>query len=90
MLDNRNFWIAQMLGLGLLYVAGLVLALQGQTGHILVKLDLVILFFHLLEIPWAFKVLKAKNPQPLRVVVMTLVFGLLWWVPTRRGLFSVR
>ena len=89
MLANRNFWIAQMLGLSLLYTAGLVLAIQGQTGHILVKLDLVILAAHLLEIPWAFKVLKERDPQPLRVVVMTFVFGLLWWVPARRGLFAV-
>lgn len=90
MLDNRNFWMAQMLGLVLLYAGGLVLVAQGQTGHLLVKLDLIILAFHLLEIPWAFKVLKDRNPQPLRVVAMTFIFGLLWWVPAQRGLFAVR
>jgi hypothetical protein len=89
-LDNRNFWIAQNVGLVLLYLAGLVLVIQGNTGHLLVKLDLIILVFHLLEIPWAFKVLKPLNPQPSRVIVMTLVFGLLWWVPASRRLFAVR
>lgn len=90
MFDNRNFWIAQNVGLVLLYLAGLVLVMQGNTGHLLVKLDLVILAFHFLEIPWAFKVLKPLNPKPLRVIVMTFVFGLMWWVPAKRGLFAVR
>ncbi len=89
MLENRNFWIAHMVVLIVLYVAGLVLVLQGQTGHLLVKLDIIILVFHLLEIPWAYKVLKSRNPNVLRLCVMTLVFGLVWWVPARRGLFAV-
>lgn len=90
MLDNRNFWIANILALLLVYAGGLFMAAQGQTRHWLVLLSLVILFFHFLEIPLAFSQLKARNPQPLRVVVMTFLFGLLWWVPARRGLFAVR
>jgi hypothetical protein len=90
MLDNRNFWFANSLALLAVYAGGLWFLWQGETGHWLVLLSAVILFFHLLEIPLAFRQLKSLNPQPLRVAVMTLVFGLLWWVPARRGLFRVR
>ena len=89
MLDNRNFWIVNILALLLVYAGGLFMAAQGQTGHWLVLLSLVILFFHLLEIPLAFSQLRARNPQPLRVVFMTFVFGLLWWMPAKRGVFPV-
>lgn len=90
MLNNRNFWIAQLLGLSLLYVVAAVLAWQGQTSHWIVLLAAVILIAHVLEIPLAFRVLKPQNPEPLRVLVLTLIFGLLWWVPAKRGLFAVR
>ncbi len=90
MLDNRSFWIANILGLLAVYAGGLWCLAQGQTGHWLVLLSAVILVAHLLEIPLAFSRLRPLNPQPLRVMLMTLVFGLLWWVPARRGLFRVR
>lgn len=90
MLNNRNFWIAQLLGLSLLYIVALVLAWQGQTSHWIVLLAVIILIAHVLEIPLAFRMLKPRNPEPLRVVVLTLIFGLLWWVPAKRGLFAVR
>jgi hypothetical protein len=89
-LNNRNFWIANILGLLVIYAGGLWFALQGQTSHWLVLLSVVILVAHVLEIPLAFSQLKALNPQPLRVVVLTFVVGLLWWVPAKRGLFAVR
>jgi hypothetical protein len=89
-LNNRSFWIANIAALLIVYAGGLWFVLQGQTGHWLVLLSIVILVAHLLEIPLAFRQLRALNPEPLRVAVMTLIFGLLWWVPARRGLFAVR
>jgi hypothetical protein len=44
---------------------------------------------HLLEIPLAFHMLRGRNAQAPRVIVGTLLFGLIWWVPARRGVFSV-
>ena len=89
MTNNRNFWIVQMIALLALYGAALVLILQGQGTHRLVTLVQIILVLHVLEIPLAFYLLKARNPQPLRVIVGTLLFGLLWWIPARRGLIAV-
>lgn len=90
MLNNRAFWYANILGLGLIYLAALVLLVQGQTSHWIVLLAGIILAAHVLELPLAFSALKSKNPDPLRVIALTVIVGLLWWVPAKRGLFAVR
>ena len=90
MLNNRNFWFAQMIVLLALYGAALLLALQGHgIEHIVVRIAVIVLAAHVLEVPIAFYMLKARNPQPLRLVVATLLFGLVWWLPARRGLLAV-
>lgn len=90
MLNNRNFWFAQMIVLLALYGAALLLALQGHgIEHIVVRIAVIVLAAHVLEVPIAFYVLKARKPQPLRLVVATLLFGLVWWLPARRGLLAV-
>jgi hypothetical protein len=88
MLDNRNLWIALGAGLIAIYVAALLMLLQGQPGHVLVRLSAIILVAHLLEIPLAFNRLRERKPDPLRVIALTFVFGLVWWVPARRGVFA--
>jgi hypothetical protein len=89
MLDNRNFWLAGMIALGLLYLAAAVLVVQGQAAHVVVRLAWIILAVHVLELPIAFHQLKGRNAQLLRVVVATLLFGALWWMPARRGLVKL-
>ena len=74
-----------------LYCAAAVLALQGHgIEHVVVRIAVIVLAAHVLEVPLAFYRLKALNPQPLRVVVATLLFGLVWWFPAKRGLMAVR
>lgn len=90
MLNNRNFWFAQMIVLLALYAAAIVLALQGHgIEHIVVRIAVIVLAAHVLEVPIAFYMLKARNPQSLRLVVATLLFGLVWWLPARKGLMAV-
>ncbi|HUR40641.1 MAG TPA: hypothetical protein VM240_05680 [Verrucomicrobiae bacterium] len=88
MLDNRNFWLANMAVLLVIYAIGLALALEGQFGHVMVRLSAIILAAHLLEIPLAFRQLKDRKPNPLKAALLTFVFGLVWWVPARRGIFT--
>jgi cytochrome c biogenesis protein CcdA len=90
MTNNRNFWYALMGGAVLFYIAAAVLALRGQPYPRTVYVALILLGLHVLEIPLAFNKLKGMNPQPLRLLLMTVLFGLLWWVPARRGLLAVR
>ena len=88
MLDNKNFWLALGVGLLAIYGAGLLFLIQGQPGHVLVRLSAIILVAHVLEIPLAFARLREKKPSALRLVALTFVFGLVWWVPARRGVFA--
>ena len=89
-MNNRNFWFAPMAALLALYGAALLLILQGQTPeHVVVRLALIALAVHVLEIPLAFYLLKGRKPRTLRVVLGTLLFGLIWWLPARRGLLAV-
>lgn len=89
MLNTRGFWLSQMLVLIVFYAAAIVLSLNGLATHVVVKVAIVLLAAHLLEIPVAFYVLKGRNPQALRVMMATLLFGLVWWIPAKRGLLAV-
>ena len=62
----------------------------GQSGHFVVLLAGVILVAHVLELPLAFRVLKPRNPAPLRVLLGTFLFGFTWWLPAKRGIYPVR
>ncbi len=90
MTNKKVFWQIQMAGLLVLYAVAAVMALQGHAGHRFVLLIAIIPLVHVLELPVAFVMLKGKNANPLRVIAATLLFGLLWWLPARRGLFAVR
>ncbi|MDB5977652.1 MAG: hypothetical protein JWR07_4412 [Nevskia sp.] len=90
MLDNKALWLAQNLALAAFWLAALVLLVLGQSGHWLVLVAAVILAAHVLEVPLAFMVLRGRGAAPLRVTLMTLVFGYTWWLPARRGIYAVR
>ena len=89
MTGNRTFWIAIMAAILGLYLAALLLALQGNLANPAVRLSLIFLAAHVLELPLAFRALRGRNAQAGRVVAATLVFGAAWWLPARRGLFAV-
>ena len=90
MTNNKNFWLAQMIGASIIYAIAAVMCLQGHSDARLVLVVGIILGLHVLEIPLAFRILKGRDAQPLRVIVLTFLFGLLWWIPARRGLLPVR
>lgn len=90
MINSKGFWMANMAGVIAFYGWAAWHVAQGDTGHRSALLALIILGLHVLEIPLAFAQLKTLRPAPLRVVLGTFVFGLIWWVPAKRGLFAVR
>jgi hypothetical protein len=89
MTNDKRFWQALMAVLLALYATALLLAAQGATGHVLVRLAAIVLIAHVLELPLAFYLLKGRNPQAARAIVATLLFGGIWWVPARKGVFAV-
>jgi hypothetical protein len=89
MTQNKIFWQVFMVALVGLYVAAIVIAIQGHVDHRTVRLAALIVFLHAVEVPLAFRMLQERRPDPLRLVVATLLFGLVWWIPARRGIFAV-
>lgn len=79
-----------MAGLITFYAYAASHLVQGDSSHRSIIVAAIILGLHLLEIPIAFHMLKGHNAQPLRVIVATLLFGLVWWVPAKRGILAVR
>lgn len=87
MLDNRNFWIAACTLIAGVYVVAAVFALQFGFSHRIVRLALLMLAVHVLELPLAFKRLAPQSPDAARLVPLTLLFGAAWWLPAQRKIF---
>ncbi len=90
MRDTKGFWVIQMVALLAFYAYAAFQLSQGHTDSRQVLVAALILGAHTLEIPLAFFMLKGRNAQPLRVILATQLFGLIWWVPAKRGIFAVR
>ncbi|MES2883382.1 MAG: hypothetical protein V4709_01150 [Pseudomonadota bacterium] len=89
MTNTKAFWIANMVGLTAFYAWAALHLAQGDGGHRSVLVAAIILGLHVLEVPVAFLMLKSLKPNPLKVLLGTLPFGLLWWMPAKRGIFAV-
>lgn len=89
MFNNKSFWGSQMALLVAVYLFALLKLVQGDTSHLAVLIAGVLLAAHALEIPLAYVMLKNRSPSFARLLPLTLLFGLIWWVPARRGLFKV-
>lgn len=89
MLNKPVFWISQMVFLVAVYLLAAFKLAQGDSSSLIVTIAAVLLAAHALEIPLAYRVLKDKAPSTARLLPLTLLFGLIWWIPARRGLFKV-
>lgn len=89
MTNNKSFWGVQMVALLLVYAYALFVGLSGQHDHIMVLIAVILLAAHALEIPLSLYMLRGRSASLPRLLVLTLLFGLIWWVPARRGIFRV-
>lgn len=90
MVNKPMFWISQMAFLVAVYLFAAFKLLQGDSSHIVVLVAGVLLVAHALEIPLAYFILKNRAPSFARLLPLTLLFGLIWWIPARRGIFKVK
>jgi len=86
--QRKPFWIVQNLIVVAFWLFALGCLATGHTQGWAVPIAAVVLVAHVLEVPLAFHALKGRPRSPLRVVLMTLVFGYTWWMPARRGIFA--
>ena len=89
MLNNKSFWGAQMALLGAVYAVALCFFISGQHTHPTVLISALLLAAHALEIPLSLYLLRGRSASMPRLLVLTLLFGLIWWIPARRGIFKV-
>ncbi len=89
-MENKALWKVMNLSLLLLYaVAGYMLNTGTELHHPFILFTAFILAAHVLEIPVAFVVLSQQKPNPLKVILGTTLFGFTWWLPAKRGLYTV-
>lgn len=89
LLDRKEFWLGAMALIAFIYLIALVLLMLVGTHTFIVKLALLMLAVHALELPIAFKRLAPRKPRPQKLVPLVLLFGAAWWVPAQKGLFPV-
>ena len=87
--NDKRFWQALMAGVLAFYAWALVQGLAHGLMQRPVLLALAFFVAHVLEMPIAFRALRERKPDPARVIAATFVFGLVWWIPAKRGLFAV-
>ncbi|MDY6956819.1 MAG: hypothetical protein SVO96_08115 [Pseudomonadota bacterium] len=90
MLQSRTFWLIQGIGIVLFHLLALGVMIGSGQGfdHPLGMLWGIILLIHAGEIALAFIALKGMGVPPLTVVVKTLIFGFIWWLPRRLGVYQ--
>ncbi|SEQ90764.1 hypothetical protein SAMN04488038_11288 [Solimonas aquatica] len=88
MLEKSEFWLALMAGMVLFYCYALLLLVQGLLEHSVLMISLILLAVHALEIPLASRAVKARGIGLGRLLLPTLLFGIVWWLPASRGTFS--
>ena len=91
MLQSRSFWLAQGAGIVLFHLVALFLLLTGMTTGLagtLVTIWAIVLVIHAGELIAAYIALKGMNVPPLTLIVKTLIFGFIWWLPRRLGVYQ--
>ena len=91
MLQARSFWLAQGVGIVLFHLVALFLLLTGMTTGLagaLVTIWAIVLVIHAGELIAAYIALKGMNVPPLTLIGKTLVFGFIWWLPRRLGVYQ--
>ncbi len=78
------FFKATVVAVYLLAIASHVVAFPGQVGPIVQTMSLALLLIHALECLLAYRYIKLYSGPLLVSLILSLVFGLLHWMPLAR------
>jgi len=91
MLNNKSFWYANMVGA----VAGWIFIIMGAASPfsgvlyaVWIVVTLLWVIGHPLELAMAVPLAIKAGYSPGAAVVNTLVFGITWWIPVKKGVFK--
>lgn len=87
MIDKPYFWYPAHCVQIAFWLVALWLLCSGHDKHWVVSLATTMLISHIVELPFVFRMLRSRNPSASRVIPLTILFGLTWFVPARRGVF---
>ncbi len=88
MTEKKSFWITLEVGAILLYgviIAGSYFLNQPKPGWILIGL---LVLLHVTEMPTALRIGQEKRQNPIKVIIMNMLFGFTWWLPLSRGIIE--
>lgn len=92
MLDSKLFWYGNKVGAVLgwvLVIYGLIFSFDSGMMRLLWLIVLIGWGFgHPLELTQSLPIARKKNIPLKTAVIKTLVFGLTWWIPLKRGVFE--
>jgi hypothetical protein len=81
----NNYLKINLLGLYLLALVSLVIELPWGSGPYLQRISLILLAIHAVETVVMFKDVKRYQGPLVTSVVLSLLFGLLHWLPLRKA-----
>jgi len=87
-IDKPWFWYPAHCVQIAFWLTALWLLCSGHSGHWVVSLATTMLISHIVELPLVFRMLRERKPAAARVIPLTILFGLTWFVPARRGVFA--
>ena len=92
MTQSKSFWYGNMAVVGLvwLYILyGFIFPFdKGMMNTIWLITSLVIIGTHILELPVSIPVGNSAEYPLIKTIVLTLLFGFIWWLPVKKGIFT--
>ena len=71
MRHRKEFWLTLMALCVLFYGRALWHVIEGETGALSVIIAAIIIGLHILEVPMALRLLRNRNPNPIKVSALT-------------------
>ncbi len=92
MLDNKSFWIANMMSCVVLWIVVIFGAFYSfESPSVTITwwvITLALVIGHPLELIMAIPIGKKAGISLQKTIINTLIFGFTWWVPLKRGVFK--
>lgn len=86
---GRSFWMLLNFAVLAVYGYAAFCIFNGDALNPGVIVAVLFLVAHVLEIPIAALALRGMNASWFKTIFGTLIFGFTWWIPAKKGLYSV-
>ncbi len=92
MLNSKSFWyfnMAWVIGLWGFIIYGFISPFQNEILNMIwLTVTILTIVIHIIELPKSIPIGKNAGISLSRTIIKTLIFGLIWWVPLKRGVIE--